>query len=86
MKEGWKKEFRDSLSGYSEPAPEGLFEDIMASYEAASAKSRDRRRVLAVILPGLAAAGENDWLLQNGKLPPGLYSGLLRPAPREAVP
>lgn len=56
MKEGWKKEFRDSLSGYSEPAPEGLFEDIMASYEAASAKSRDRRRVLAVILPGLAAA------------------------------
>ena len=56
MKEGWKKEFKDKMSGYTEPAPEGLFEDIMASYDASAAGRKNRRRVLAVIVPGLAAA------------------------------
>ena len=49
----WKETYRRKMSDYSEPAPDGLLDDILAAYDA---KSRGRRRTVFLLLSGLAAA------------------------------
>ena len=49
----WKETYRRKMSDYSEPAPDGLLDDILAAYDA---KSRGRRRTVFFLLSGLAAA------------------------------
>ena len=54
MKDNWKEELRTKMSGYSEPAPDGMWEDIMS---ACSAKRRRKRNVLLIAaFSGVAAA------------------------------
>ncbi len=54
MEERWKNNLRDKLSDYSEPAPEGLFDEVMAA--CGTDIRRRRYRILAALLSGTAAA------------------------------
>ena len=48
----WKENIREKMSGYSEPAPEGLLEEILAAAD----KDRRRQRNAIVLLSSMAAA------------------------------
>ena len=53
MNADWKHQFRNRMEQYSEPAPEGLWDEIMTSVESEQKKSGTR---LLYILSGIAAA------------------------------
>ena len=48
----WKKTLKDKMSDYSEPAPAGLIDDILAAYDSAGKK----RKAVIVFITGIAAA------------------------------
>ena len=48
----WKENIREKMSGYSEPAPEGLLEEILAAAD----KDRRRQRNAIVLLSSMTAA------------------------------
>lgn len=54
MEDSWKKEWNDKMSGYSEPAPDGMLENILAEYD--RRKHAGRKAVLTVLLGAAAAA------------------------------
>ena len=53
MNADWKHQFRNRMEQYSEPAPEGLWDEIMTSVESEQKKSGTR---FLYILSGIAAA------------------------------
>lgn len=76
MTENWKKEFVDRMSGYSEPLPDGFFEDIMTSVER---RKRGRRTVL-FLFSGVAAAAVMLFAVLPGRdsdVPAGQYFPLM---------
>ena len=61
----WKENIREKMSGYSEPAPEGLLEEILAAGENVSALLIGLDTVFAH-LPALTADAATAGRLANG--------------------
>ena len=73
MEDNWKVKLKDVMSDYTEPTPDGLFEDIMTVCET---KSGRRRRNVIFILSGMAAAA----ILALALIPGGLSLPVSSPA------
>ena len=69
----WKENIRKEMSGYAEPAPEGLLEEILAAVD----KDRKRRKNVIVLLSSMAAAAV---LAALAVLMPGREYGTYSPA------
>lgn len=68
MKQEWTDKLKDRLEGYSQPAPEGLWEDIESSLKA----KRSPFRIVAPLLAGIAAAAAGIFVLMPHEAGPAI--------------
>ena len=82
MERNWKNQLKDKMESYSEPAPEGLWEDILSSVEsskpAAGGQGHDARRKAVRILSGITGIAAAILLLLMLFRPDGEQQGIVR--------
>lgn len=90
MDNRWEHKLRDKMSRYSQPEPEGLWEDIMRQMESAvllntTRKRRKQRKTVTILSSAAAAAAIAAFVfLHDGRTPPVL-SGMNAAALTEAA-
>ena len=81
MERDWKHQLKDKMESYSEPAPEGLWEDILSSVEsskpAAGGQGQDARRKTVRILSGITGIAAAILLLLMLFRPDGEQHGIV---------
>ena len=81
MERNWKNQLKDKMESYSEPAPEGLWEDILSSVEsskpAAGGQGQDARRKAVRILSGITGIAAAILLLLMLFRPDGEQQGIV---------
>ena len=81
MERNWKNQLKDKMESYSEPAPEGLWEDILSSVEsskpAAGGQGQDARRKTVRILSGITGIAAAILLLVMLFRPGGEQHGIV---------